>query len=57
MAMDTQSTFDVSSIPSPLTLDPVLLDETSNRPQSFRKSEPIQIQVQIRLSVSTVPTT
>ena len=57
MLTETQPAFDMVSIPSSLELDPVLLDETSNKPQSFKKLEPIQIQVQIRLSVPTVPMT
>ena len=56
MAMGTQPTFDVSSMPNHLALDPAFHDVIPLRPQSFESSEPIQIQIQIRLSVSAVPT-
>ena len=57
MLMETQPAFDASSIPSPLTLDPSFSNAMPSGFQFFEKSEPIQIQVQIRLSMSTVPTT
>ena len=57
MAMEIQHAFDVSSIPGPLELDTALSDVTLSGSQLFQRSEPIQIQVQIRLSASTVPTT
>ena len=57
MLTGTQPAFGMSSIPSPLPLDPILLNETSNSLQPFKRSEPIHIQVQIQLSVPTVPMT
>ncbi|MYG07836.1 hypothetical protein F4167_14725, partial [Candidatus Poribacteria bacterium] len=57
MAMEIQHAFDVSSIPGPLKLDTALSDVTLIGSQLIQRSEPIQIQVQIRLSASTVLTT
>ena len=57
MLTGTQPAFDTSSILSPLTLDPVLFDETTHSPQPLKRSEPIHIQVQIRLSVPALPIT
>ena len=51
MLTGTQPAFDMSSRPSPLPLDPILLNETSSSLQPFKRSEPIHIQVQIRLSL------
>ena len=57
MLAGIQPAFDMSSIPSSLLLDPILLDETSNRPQPSKRSEPIHIQIQLRLSVPAAVST
>ena len=56
MATGTQPTFDGASMPNHLASDLDFHDVIPLRPQSFESSEPIQIQIQIRLSVSAVPT-
>ena len=53
----TQPTFDASPMPGVLEPDPALPKVASGRSQLFERSEPIQIQVQIQLSVSAVSTT
>ena len=53
MLTGTQPTFGMSSKPSSLPLDPILLNETLSKPQPFKRFEPIHIQDQIPLSVPT----
>ncbi|MCG9133104.1 tetratricopeptide repeat protein [Candidatus Poribacteria bacterium] len=55
--METQSTLNASSMLEALALDPALRDVIPSESQLFQRSEPIQIQGQIRLSASTVSTT
>ena len=57
MAMETQAALNASSTLGALALDTAPPDIIPSRYQLLQKSEPIQIQVQIRLSASTVPTT
>ena len=57
MAMETQAALNAASTLGASALDPALPDVIPSRSQLFQRSEPIQIQVQIRPSASTVPIT
>ena len=57
MLTGTQPAFDMSSIPRHLGLDSAFHDVIPFRPQSFKRSESIQIQGQIRLSAPAAVST